>query len=199
MGCTCTTGRKREHLRDAGRIAAIALLLMTGCAHQSDKPVAVPGQSERQTPVTPRSGSRMGIADVRTITAYHNKVRADAGVGPLKWSAALAAYAQKWADHLAGTTCKVAHNTEHLYGENLFQTTAEFFTAADAARAWEAEKIDYSGGILTTSNWHAAGHYTQMVWRDTITLGCGEAACDKTLIVACNYDPPGNYIGHRPY
>jgi hypothetical protein len=30
-------------------------------------------------------------------------------------------------------------------------------------------------------------------------LGCGEAICDKTLIVACNYDPPGNYIGRRLY
>jgi hypothetical protein len=52
---------------------------------------------------------------------------------------------------------------------------------------------------LTASNWHPASHYTQMIWRDTTALGCGEAICDKTLIVACNYDPPGNYIGRRPY
>jgi hypothetical protein len=30
-------------------------------------------------------------------------------------------------------------------------------------------------------------------------MGCGEAMCNKTLIVACNYDPPGNVIGRRPY
>ena len=81
------------------------------------------------------------------------------GVGQLKWSATLAVYAQRWADHLAATTCKMAHRTEHRHGENLFQGTS--------------------------------GHYT--------AVGCSEAVCDKTLIVVCNYDPPGNTIGRRPY
>ena len=93
----------------------------------------------------------------------------------------------------------MAHRTERKYGENLFQGTAGYYTAVDAAKGWESEKKDYRGGVLTESNWHPAGHYTQMVWRDTTALGCGEAICDKTLIVACNYDPPGNYIGRRPY
>jgi hypothetical protein len=30
-------------------------------------------------------------------------------------------------------------------------------------------------------------------------LGCGEAVCDTTLIVACNYDPRGNVLGRKPY
>ena len=141
----------------------------------------------------------MSAGDVRAITGYHNKVRADVGVAPMKWSAALAAYAQDWADHLAATTCRMAHRTERKYGENLFQGTAGHYTAVDAAKGWESEKKDYRGGVLMASNWHPAGHYTQMVWRDTTTLGCGEAICSRTLIVACNYDPPGNYIGRRPF
>src|SRR5258706_3350034 len=60
-------------------------------------------------------GSRMSAKDVPAITAYHNKVRADVGVGPMKWSATLAAYAQEWADHLAATTCRMAHRTELKY------------------------------------------------------------------------------------
>ncbi len=36
----------------------------------------------------------MSAKDVQAITAHHSKVRADVGVGPLQWSAALAAYAQ---------------------------------------------------------------------------------------------------------
>jgi hypothetical protein len=28
--------------------------------------------------------------------------------------------------------------------------------------------------------------------------GCGEAICNATLLVACN-DPPGNYVGRKPY
>lgn len=141
----------------------------------------------------------MTAADIRAITAYHNKVRADVGVGPLQWSEELARYAQQWADHLAAASCSMAHRTQHRYGENLFQGTAGHYTAVDAAKAWETEKKDYAGGVLTEANWQRAGHYTQMVWRDTTTLGCGQSTCNLTLIVACNYAPPGNYIGRRPY
>jgi len=137
--------------------------------------------------------------DIRAITSYHNKVRADVGVGPLQWSGDLAGYAQQWASHLAATTCSMAHRTQQKYGENLFQGTAGYYTAVDAAKTWENEKKNYSGGILTEANWQPAGHYTQMVWRDTTTLGCGQSTCGQTVIVVCNYAPPGNYLGRRPY
>lgn len=180
-------------------IATLCLLLMAGCASRPEKPAAVPVSSGSKLAAKPGSGPKMSARDIQAITAYHNKVRADVGVGPMKWSAALAAYAQEWADHLAATTCRMAHRTERKYGENLYQGTAGYYTAVDAAKDWESEKKDYRGGVLTESNRHPAGHYTQMVWRDTTAVGCGEAICKKTLIVACNYDPPGNYIGRRPY
>ncbi|MBC8007400.1 MAG: hypothetical protein H7X76_05050 [Prolixibacteraceae bacterium] len=141
----------------------------------------------------------MSAKDIQAITAYHDKVRAAVGVGPLTWSTALAAYAQEWANHLAATTCKIAHRTQPRYGENLFQGTVGHYTAVDAAKAWDSEKKDYRGGVLTESNAIPVGHYTQMVWRATKAVGCGEAICNKTLIVACNYDPPGNYLGRHPY
>ncbi len=141
----------------------------------------------------------MSVADIRAITAYHNRVRADVGVGPLRWSEQLARYAQAWADHLAGSTCRITHRAQNEYGENLFQGTAGFYGAVDAAKAWESEKKDYGGGVLTQSSVRLIGHYTQMVWRDTASVGCGQAQCNQTLIVACNYDPPGNYLGRRPY
>jgi pathogenesis-related protein 1 len=141
----------------------------------------------------------MSAGDIAAITAHHNKVRAEVGVGPVKWSPAVAAYAQEWADHLAATTCKIAHRSGRKYGENMFEGTAGRYTALDAAKVWESEKKDYRGGALAESNWYPSGHYTQMVWRDSTALGCGEATCNKSLIVACNYDPPGNVLGRRPY
>ncbi|HXF18063.1 MAG TPA: CAP domain-containing protein [Burkholderiales bacterium] len=78
--------------------------------------------------------------DIRAITSYHNKVRADVGVGPLQWSGDLAGYAQQWASHLAATTCSMAHRTQQKYGENLFQGTAGYYPAVDADKAWENEK-----------------------------------------------------------
>ena len=180
-------------------LATLWLLLMVGCASRTDKPTPIPATSTTRPAANSGPGSKMSAKDIQAITAYHNKVRAAVGVGPMKWSAALAAYAQEWADHLAATTCKMAHRTQPKYGENLFQGTVGYYTAVDATKGWEAEKKDYRGGVLTEANAMPVGHYTQMVWRDTKTVGCGEAICNKTLIVACNYDPPGNYIGRRPY
>jgi pathogenesis-related protein 1 len=145
------------------------------------------------------ASTKMTTADIRAITAHHKKVRGDVGVGPLQWSDDLARYAQQWADELAVSHCSMAHRKQHTFGENLFQGTLGHYTAIDAAKAWETERKDYAGGILTEANWRPAGHYTQMVWRDTNALGCGQSTCSQYLIVVCNYAPPGNYIGRRPY
>lgn len=141
----------------------------------------------------------MVAKDAQSILAHHNQVRAAVNVPPVTWSPALAGYAQKWAEHLAGGACKLEHRSDSQYGENLFQGTAGAFSALDASKAWEAEKMRYKGGAMTVSMIKPVGHYTQMVWRDTRMLGCGEAACNNMLIVVCNYDPPGNYIGRKPY
>lgn len=182
-------------MRRAG-FAIVALLVLAGCA-----PATAPSKPapREEVPALPALGSKMPAGDAQAITAYHNKVRADVGVGPLRWSPTLATYAQQWTDHLASASCRMVHRTEHRYGENLFQGTAGYYGAVDAAKGWESEKKDWRGGVLTEANRHPVGHYTQMVWRETTELGCGQSQCDGTLIVACNYDPPGNVIGHKPY
>ena len=160
------------------------------------------GCASQPTPATgaaPARAASMAPRDINAITAYHNKVRADVGVAPLVWSDDLAGYARQWANTLATSACSMKHRNPNAYGENLFQGTFGAYTAVDAAKAWETEKKDYAGGVLTESNWHPAGHYTQMVWRQTTRLGCGEAVCRNTLIVACNYDPPGKVLGRKPY
>ena len=46
-----------------------------------------------------------------------------------------------------------------------------------------------------------AGHYSQVVWADSYAVGCGITKCSKGLspIYACNYGPPGNYVGSAMY
>jgi pathogenesis-related protein 1 len=110
----------------------------------------------------------------------------------------VAAFAQAWADHLAGS-CGFEHRPDNPYGENLFGGTAGYVGVLDAAASWYQEKPYYPGGPLTADNGFLAGHYTQMVWRDTTRVGCGKAECNGQIIVVCDYDPPGNILGRSPY
>jgi pathogenesis-related protein 1 len=149
-------------------------------------------------------GSRLTEEEARTLIVLHNKARADVGNGPLAWSKSLAVYAQSWADHLASTSCRMEHRPrsgkwKQVYGENLLIGTVGYHGVTDAVRAWEKEKSLYHGDVINASNWYPSGHFTQMVWKDTRHIGCAKAECRGKVIVVCNYDPPGNVIGEKPY
>jgi len=147
---------------------------------------------------------RLTAEEIRILINLHNKARSNVGVGPLVWSKSLAGYAQSWADHLASTSCRLEHRPhsgkwKQEYGENLFMGTTGYYGAADAVRAWESEKSLYHGESLSPSNWYPSGHYTQLVWKNTSQIGCAKAECRGNVIVVCNYDPPGNVMGQKPY
>lgn len=152
------------------------------------------------------SGSRIPLSEAEKIVNLHNTIRAEVGVGPVRWSEKLAGYAQQWADHLASSRCGMEHRPrarkgQEEYGENLFIGTARHYGTSDAVRAWAAEKSKYHGSALQlqSSHWADAGHYTQIVWQDTTQIGCATGLCKGKLIVVCNYDPPGNFLGQKPY
>jgi pathogenesis-related protein 1 len=181
-------------------LALLVFGVLAGCASPPSTPSTSNPRSSRPAAASSAATAMpMKPADIRAILAHHNKVRADVGVGPLRWDEGLAVYAKQWAGQLAANGCRMKHRKPNAYGENLFQGTAGHYTAIDAAKAWESEKKLYSGGVVTDKNYVPIGHYTQMVWRDTRKVGCGEAICNGTLLVACNYDPPGNYLGRKPY
>ncbi len=150
------------------------------------------------------SGSRVSLSEAEKIVALHNKIRAEVGVGPLRWSEELAAYAQRWADHLASSRCGIEHRPrsgkwQQKFGENIFIGTASHYGTLDAVMAWAKEKSNYRGGTIQASRFANVGHYTQLVWRDTRQIGCATRVCRGNLIVVCNYDPPGNFLGKKPY
>ncbi|MFH2123172.1 MAG: CAP domain-containing protein [Pseudomonadota bacterium] len=160
--------------------------------------------AERPAVYSNLSGSCVIQPEVEKIVFLHNKIRAEVGVGSLRWSEELAVYAQRWADYLATSRCGIEHRPgsgkwRQEYGENLFIGTASHYGTSDAVTAWAKEKANYRGGAIQASRVADIGHYTQMVWRDTREIGCGTGLCRGNLIVVCNYDPPGNFLRQKPY
>jgi pathogenesis-related protein 1 len=144
-------------------------------------------------------------ADLAGITAAHNEVRSsvdtDTPLPALEWSCEIAAVAQAYADELASRGCPLEHS-KNDYGENLYWASGGNPTAADAVRAWASEERCYTYGPFPNTcsgDCLSCGHYTQIVWRESTKLGCGRASCDRQQVWVCNYDPPGNFLGKRPY
>lgn len=132
------------------------------------------------------------------LLAAHNRVRAEVGVPPLEWSPQLATVAQRWADGLAASK-RFAHRPKSQYGENLFQVIGTTATAGDVVTAWASERRSYDAGRHACRAGAVCGHYTQIVWRKTRKMGCGMAQSGNRQVWVCNYDPPGNWAGERPY
>ncbi|GHH82309.1 pathogenesis-related family 1 protein [Streptomyces capitiformicae] len=127
-----------------------------------------------------------------------NKARADVGVLPLVWDDTLTAHARHWA-RLRVDDCGLIHSNSR-YGENLAKGTSADFSMPDAARLWVEEKPDYDRAANSCVKGKPCLHYTQVVWRTSTRVGAAKVRCGNgwTYVVA-NFDPPGNWVGRRPY
>lgn len=64
-------------------------------------------------------------------------------------------------------------------------------------RDWIAEMPAYDHNTNRCNG--VCGHYTQVVWRTTRAVGCGVGFDGDRQIWVCEYAPPGNIAGARPY
>jgi uncharacterized protein YkwD len=137
-------------------------------------------------------------SDAHDMLRLHNELRAKLKLKPLVWSGRVAATAQDWANTLL-MTGHFAHRPKNRYGENLYEVRGAPVTAAKAFESWASEVKMYDYKSNTCHQGGPCGHYTQLVWRNTRELGCGVARSPSREVWVCNYNPPGNYIGERPY
>ena len=129
----------------------------------------------------------------------HNAHRSALGIVDLGWSADVAASAQGWADALAADGCAFEHESQNTYGENLWWSSYEP-TPTEVVDAWAGEVEFYDYETNTCDEGQVCGHYTQVVWADTTLVGCGKSTCTGGAVIwACRYDPPGNWVGQKPY
>nr|XP_056701369.1 peptidase inhibitor 16 [Euleptes europaea] len=145
--------------------------------------------------------------DKKLIVDLHNQYRSKvsppaADMLKMSWDPELETFAKDYA-----TKCIWEHNKERGWrGENLFAMTGDL-SVKSAVENWYNEYQHYNMTTLTCAEGEMCGHYTQVVWASSERVGCGTEFC-KTLenlndtdmhLVVCNYEPPGNVIGHKPY
>jgi pathogenesis-related protein 1 len=151
-------------------------------------------------------------AEAQTWLDAHNAVRRDAQppptppLPPLTWSPDAASIAQAWADG-----CTYQHNSGRGdRGENIAASAPpNRWSIADAIAAWASEAQDYDYARNTCAAGKQCGHYTQIVWRTTRRVGCAHRTCftgspfgaqlPSWDYWVCDYEPPGNWVGQRPY
>ncbi|KAI3446662.1 hypothetical protein Pfo_003327 [Paulownia fortunei] len=137
--------------------------------------------------------------DVRQFMGMQNAARSALRLPPLVWDPKLERYAA-WYANQRREDCALQHSNGP-YGENIFWGSGDGWTPAQAAAAWVAERRGYNYWSNSCAYGEECGHYTQIVWRDTRRIGCARVVCydGRGVFMTCNYDPPGNYIGERPY
>jgi hypothetical protein len=79
---------------------------------------------------------------------------------------------------------------------------------SEVVQAWASEAADYDYASNSCAPGKVCGHYTQLVWRNSTLVGCAYARCTQNSpfdgvptwdFWVCDYSPPGNWIGQRPY
>jgi pathogenesis-related protein 1 len=170
-----------------------------------DGPNTTDGMAPRDVP-----GANGEPANLIGITLAHNQVRNDVQTAnPLPfmtWNDDLAATAAAWAAQCIDQDGNglIDHNpgrsTGHPYyvGENIYGSggTANVQQAVDL---WASEEANYNYANNSCSG--VCGHYTQLVWRTSVELGCAVADCNGQQFgnaIICNYGPGGN-SGGPPY
>lgn len=168
-------------------------------------------------------GLQTGVfADVDPDEAVevHNEVRAtvnqggyagqptpDPAIPMMMWDQSLADSAEAYAGQ-----CIWAHSDGRInVGENLYANTNVGAGMREAAALWADEYRFYNFNSDTCTPGEQCGHYTQMVWLDSILVGCGDAVCQplrypngsvlysEAVNVVCHYATAGNITGESPY
>ncbi|EGD91673.1 hypothetical protein H112_00779 [Trichophyton rubrum D6] len=165
-------------------------------------PAPPPSQpSQGPAPPPPPPGN-----DYKGLACHHHNIhRSNHSAPALTWSSALESSARKLAE-----SCRYGHDTSidgGGYGQNIgYQSGYNSVASLLTQQMYNEEVVLFDGnyGNNNPSNFHAWGHFTQMVWVGTTHVGCFTAHCSNlggqgsggdAYYTVCNYSPPGNVLG----
>jgi len=125
------------------------------------------------------------------------------GLQAMAWDAELAAAAADYAAELArtGRWGHSAPEQRQGQGENLWMGTRAAYTPEEMVDGWLTERRMFRRGtfpnVSRSGSWHDVGHYTQIIWRDTLRVGCAVRSSRSYDYLVCRYTGPGNVMGER--
>ncbi|KAG0253251.1 hypothetical protein DFQ27_007523, partial [Actinomortierella ambigua] len=134
------------------------------------------------------SAKPLSKSEREKILRIHNDYRARHKAPKLIWNTKAAEFGSNWIQ-----ACQFKHSGGP-YGENL---AAGYPSFSKSIQAWYNEEKQYNykrPGFAA-----ATGHFTQVVWRATKSVGCAKKKCPGRYgnIYICNYDAPGNIVGNN--
>jgi len=135
--------------------------------------------------------------NMKGMVERHNYWRRKVGSPDIQWSKELADYAQDWANQLKQKDCDLEHRSKNKYGENLYGASGMDIKPLDVVDAWASELNVFTYEPFTGNR--GDGHYTQVIWSETLNVGCAVATCPDSEVWICNYSPAGNMVGRYPY
>ncbi|PMD44930.1 PR-1-like protein, partial [Hyaloscypha variabilis F] len=116
-----------------------------------------------------------------------NFYRVEHGAENFTWSTSLASSSLAWSKQ-----CIWTHSVRDQlpYGETVF---GGYPTLAGGIDAWGLERVNYNWNDPGFSE--STGHFTQIVWKASLEVGCSRTLCSPWWWVVCHYSPPGNVLG----
>jgi uncharacterized protein YkwD len=193
------------------------LLLTTGilaglaaCAAPAPRPApdaapppAAPAPPPPAAPAAPAEPPAVSPEVAEELVTAHNFWRKQVKTAPLVWSNALAGQAREWALTLLRKG-SFEHKPDSPHGQNIAWFAGERLKPSDVVDYWGNEVEYYDPEKNACLEEAECRHYTQIVWKDSREVGCASAWGEHPKygvqeFWVCNYSPPGNMEGLRPY
>ncbi len=140
---------------------------------------------------------------------YNGQPKADPPLPMMFWDPLIAAKAQEYADRVddwsdghSSSEFRTYASTSHsgYHGENMAIGGGSYAEPENVVgNSWGASESQGCVGA------ECGGHYTQIVWRESVGLGCGQKENvpfgngNRGTLTVCQYGPGGNINGRAPY
>ncbi|XP_062587435.1 cysteine-rich venom protein latisemin-like [Saccostrea cucullata] len=174
----------------------------TSCARKFQ---VIPNHSACLQKSSEARNSGVSEEDKKSIVDKHNEFRSLVQpsaviMARMSWDDEIALVAQSYADACKGLVHDGGRQRSipgrFSVGQNLASASYDLGWAG-VVTLWHDEVKDFTLG--GNNDLFKVGHYTQVVWKDSIKIGCGFAVCGSTRSYVCNYGPGGNSDINNPY